>query len=202
MRTARAKGSDRAPHPGAPRAPDVAHRLRLAVRPRLRRPRRRRRAADGGGLRPARGRQAHLRLAAEPRPARDHGDGHVRGLLRRRWPTRWWTSCTRGSTRGCVMPEPGTPLLDVRDLRVSFRTEDGVVQRSRRPLVRRSRPGEVLGIVGESGSGKTRLDAGRDAADPGSQRGRRGPGALPRPRPDEAPRQGEMRVGSRPARSR
>jgi len=52
------------------------------------------------------------------------------------------------------MPDAQAPLLDVRDLRVSFRTEDGVVQ-AVDDLSLTVAPGEVLGIVGESGSGKT-----------------------------------------------
>ncbi|MGY1811096.1 ABC transporter ATP-binding protein [Blastococcus sp. SYSU D00669] len=50
--------------------------------------------------------------------------------------------------------DPGAPLLDVSDLRVSFPTQDGLVN-AVRGVDYTLRSGEVLGIVGESGSGKS-----------------------------------------------
>ena len=52
------------------------------------------------------------------------------------------------------MTDDATPLLEVRDLSVTFASDAGPV-RAVRSLSYRVHRGEVLGIVGESGSGKT-----------------------------------------------
>lgn len=55
-----------------------------------------------------------------------------------------------------ALPDPQSkdPLLEVRDLRVSFPSEDGTVH-AVRGVNLDVRRGEVLALVGESGSGKS-----------------------------------------------
>ncbi len=59
-----------------------------------------------------------------------------------------------GQIRDEPPPSPGEPVVEIRDLNVTFKTEDGPVY-AVRGVDMDVRAGEVLGIVGESGSGKS-----------------------------------------------
>jgi peptide/nickel transport system ATP-binding protein len=59
-----------------------------------------------------------------------------------------------GQVRAEPPPPSGEPVVEIRDLHVTFKTEDGLVS-AIRGVDMDVRAGEVLGIVGESGSGKT-----------------------------------------------
>jgi ABC-type glutathione transport system ATPase component len=62
------------------------------------------------------------------------------------------------------MPDAAPPLLEVRDLTVSYLTDEGPpVTAVDRPSLD-VRTGEVLGVLGESGCGKSSLASSRSRA--------------------------------------
>jgi peptide/nickel transport system ATP-binding protein len=61
-----------------------------------------------------------------------------------------------GSDAGASRPTPGSPLVDIDDLHVSFE-RGGRTVRAVRGVTLQVAAGEILGLVGESGSGKTVL---------------------------------------------
>jgi glutathione transport system ATP-binding protein len=64
------------------------------------------------------------------------------------------TALLDSAGNGAARPAPDDALLSIRNLEVTFRTEEGIVK-AVRGIDLDVRRGEVLGVVGESGSGKS-----------------------------------------------
>ena len=85
-----------------------------------------------------------------------HGDHRLRDALHHRSSTSSSTCSTPSSTRGSGWPErPSMALLDVKDLKTYFRTDDGIVK-AVDGVTFSVEKGKTLGIVGESGSRQER----------------------------------------------
>ena len=104
----------------------------------------------GDGLRDAFDPQSERLIAddrrrrSEPSPTSGPDRREVRPSRRR--------SASRSTSS--EVEDPNAPLLEVRDLSVEFKTDDGIVKAVQN-VSYTLRERETLGIVGESGSGKT-----------------------------------------------